>query len=216
MVTSQIEFFPELFRHLDKPRWIHIDLGVTSDAAGVSCGFVSEFKETPDSIGPMPVVEMDFILRVKPPANSEIQFHKIRSLISLLKQHGLPIKWVSFDSFQSVDSIQILRQIGVSTGRQSMDTTATPHSVLKTAIYAGRVLAPEHTVCQAELCGLEKNSKTGVVDHSPTGSKDCADSCGGVVYGLTMRREVWAMYGVQFTAQYESSKEVTLKSEEEQ
>lgn len=28
-------------------------------------------------------------------------------------------------------------------------------------------------------------------------SKDCSDSLAGVVYGLTMRREIWGMYGIQ-------------------
>ena len=34
---------------------------------------------------------------------------------------------------------------------------------------------------------------SGVFVHN---SKDCADALAGVVFGLTMRREVWARYGV--------------------
>ena len=55
---------------------------------------------------------------------------------------------------------------------------------------------PEHARCQTELVSLERDAKTGKIDHPATGSKDIADSLAGVVYGLTMRREVWGMYSV--------------------
>jgi hypothetical protein len=34
------------------------------------------------------------------------------------------------------------------------------------------------------------------VDHPAHGSKDCADSLAGVVYGLTTRRETWLDFGI--------------------
>ena len=34
------------------------------------------------------------------------------------------LKWISFDTFQSVDSMQILRQEGSVTGLHSMDKTS--------------------------------------------------------------------------------------------
>ena len=34
------------------------------------------------------------------------------------------------------------------------------------------------------------------MDHPPHGSKDLADALAGVVYGLTMRCEVWWQHGV--------------------
>jgi hypothetical protein len=43
---------------------------------------------------------------------------------------------------------------------------------------------------------LEKDTKTGKVDHVPGASKDCADALAGVVYGLTMRREIWGMFSI--------------------
>ena len=43
---------------------------------------------------------------------------------------------------------------------------------------------------------MEVDAKTGKIDHQPNGTKDLADALAGVVYGLTMRREVWAQHGV--------------------
>ena len=47
-----------------------------------------------------------------------------------------------------------------------------------------------------ELLSLEVDAKTGKIDHQPNGTKDLADALAGVVYGLTMRREVWHQHGV--------------------
>ena len=106
------------------------------------------------------------------------------------------LKWISFDTFQSVDSMQLLRQRGFVTGTQSIDKTSLPYDVTKTAFYDGRVKAPEHDKALSEIVRLERNPQTGKIDHPPNFSKDCADAVAGVVYGLTYRREPWVRYGV--------------------
>jgi hypothetical protein len=113
-----------------------------------------------------------------------------------LRELGLPIKWVSFDSFQSVDSIQLLAHKQFITGTQSMDTTNLPYDMLKTALHDGRVLAPEHDKCRQELVRLERDPKSGKIDHPPQSSKDISDAMAGVCYGLTMRRELWTRHKV--------------------
>jgi hypothetical protein len=114
-----------------------------------------------------------------------------------LKKMGLNIHWVTFDQFQSSDSQQILRQQGLITGHQSMDEVpCRPYDFLKTAMYEGRISIPLHPMLQREILMLEKNTKTGRVDHPPGGSKDCADALAGVAYGLTMRRELWGLYRI--------------------
>ena len=55
---------------------------------------------------------------------------------------------------------------------------------------------PDHNKAQRELIELERDAKTGKVDHPPRGSKDLADAIAGVVYGLTMRRENWTRYRI--------------------
>ena len=103
---------------------------------------------------------------------------------------------MSADSFQSVDTLQQLRQKGFATDRQSIDKTPIPYDVLKQAMYDGRVDIPHHEVLQAELVSLERNARTGKIDHRPGGSKDLADALAGVVYGLTMQRAVWLQHSV--------------------
>lgn len=214
LVTTQLKILSNRFRDLDKPRWVHVDLGVTGDAAGVACGYVDKFGLAESEIGLMPYINLDFILRVVPPRNGEILFFKIRRLIHLLRDMGLPIQWVSFDGFQSVDSIQLLRQAGFSTGRQQVDRNFSFYAVTKTACYSGRIAGPAHHHCRTEFLRLEKDPRTGIVDHPATGSKDCSDAVAGVVYGLTMRREIWAQNGVKFNAMFNAVKEVNVKNGE--
>jgi hypothetical protein len=93
-----VQFFPKRFQNLQCKRWVHIDLGLTSDSAGVVCGHVPRFVETEDHVL-MPEIQIDFALRVKPPPNQEIKFYKIRTLLQKLHEAGLPITWVTFDSY---------------------------------------------------------------------------------------------------------------------
>lgn len=200
-VLPPLEIYPKRFWKPQIPRWVHIDLALRRDAAGVSCGCCPGFAaisrgEGYEDFEMMPQVRFDFNLRVVAPKGGEILFYKIRSLLYALRHQGLNIKWVSFDSFQSVDFQQQLRQNNFIAGEVSMDTSTLPYEMLKSACYDNRVLAPDNPFLEKEIVGLEMNPKEKKVDHPPTGSKDVADSMAGVVYGLTMRRETWVMYDV--------------------
>lgn len=189
------------FVNPEEPRWLHVDLGLTKDSAGMACGRVDEFVEIErtikDEVETMPLVVFDFLLEVRPPKGGEIDFGMIRSLVYALREEGLNIRWVTLDSYQSVDFIQQVRQRGFKGGMQSMDETDLPYQFLKTAIVDGRVHAPKHAKAQKELPALEYDSKKMKVDHPPHGSKDVADCMASVVYGLTRRLEVWVRHKVR-------------------
>ncbi len=103
---------------------------------------------------------------------------------------------VSADTYQSADTLQLLSQQDFVTGVRSIDRDPRPYDVLKTALYDGRVELPAHDALLRELLALERDARTGRVDHPPHGSKDLADALAGVVYGLTMRCEVWWQHEV--------------------
>ncbi len=186
---------------VDSPRAVHIDLGLKKDAAGVACGHIAGWKsverikeDTGDYIKEIaPVIAYDFILRVVPPPNNEIDFSDIRGLIiSMKKKFGIPIKWVTYDGFQSVDSRQILAKQGFSTGYLSVEKIE-PYRALRDAIYEERLLLPKHQFAAKELAELEqyiKNNKLKV-DHRPNGTKDVADALCGVTSLLLSRTMSW-------------------------
>lgn len=183
----------------DEPRWIHIDLSKTGDATGVSCAYVSGFdkiKAGDDTEEVLPRICFDFMLRVTPPKGGEINYQKIRDLIYKLRELGMNIKWISCDSFQSTDMIQLLRRKGFTTGLLSIDRNIEPYMFLKTGFYQRRIDAPSHETAQMEIARLEIEQKKFKVDHPEGGSKDVSDSMAGCVFGLTMRRETWARHGI--------------------
>ena len=197
--ASRPLLYPARIVRPDEPRLAHVDLGLTGDSAGVAVGWVEGFAKVPRSDSTfemMPVINFDLILEVKPPQGGEIEFENIRRLFYKLREAGMNLKWISFDTYQSADSIQLLRQKGFTTGIYSMDTTSTAYDFTKAAFYDGRIKAPLHDKALSEMVRLERNPQTGRIDHPPNFSKDCSDAVAGVVFGLTNRRESWVRHGV--------------------
>ncbi|NOQ30180.1 MAG: hypothetical protein GQ570_03560 [Helicobacteraceae bacterium] len=187
------------FINLKEPRFAHIDLGVTSDSAGLVIGHVKGFKKMVrdgEITEHLPDIHIDGALRIRPPKGGEINFEKIRTIIYKLRDLGMNIKWVTLDSFQSVDTVQLLRRKGIMVGLIPRTNVTLPYDFTKTCIYDGRVAIPTHEVLQTELVSLEKIAIKNIIDHPPRGSKDVSDALSGVIYGLTMRAEVWARWGV--------------------
>lgn len=196
---TKLQIYPKRIMHPEQPRFAHVDLAISNDSAGVSIGHVPEFVNVNrgEYVEILPVIQFDMILEVRPPRGGEIEFENIRRLIYLLRDKlRMPIKWVTFDSFQSKDSMQIMHQQGFMTGQQSMDKDTFAYDVTKQAFYDGRIRAPEHPKALRELISLEIDTQKGKIDHPAHSSKDVADSIAGVVFGLTMRREIWARHRV--------------------
>lgn len=204
--TTKLSILPKNFYKPDLPRFVHVDLAVSGDSAGLAIGTVERFV-TPLSQGLssvdteyMPLIRFDGTLEIYPPAGAEIQFWKIRELLIKLRGLGLNIRWVTFDSYQSKDSQQLLRQQGFITGVSSMDVNSIPYDFFKSAVYGSRVKAPTHDHAQKEIVQLERDAKTGKIDHLPGQSKDVADAMAGVCYGLTMRREIWSLFSIPISS----------------
>ena len=188
--------YPKFIEAPKSPRFAHVDLALTRDSAGVVVGHVPRFVsiQRGEETEILPQIVIDFALEVRPPKGGEILISRIRELFYKLREHGMNLKWISFDGYQSADSIQILQAKGFTTGIRSVDRSPAPYDITKTALYDGRVEIPEHSKLLKELTSLEVDSRTGKVDHPVNGSKDVADGLAGVVHGLTMRREVWARH----------------------
>jgi hypothetical protein len=110
--------------------------------------------------------------------------------------NSLNIRWVSFDSFQSRDSIQQLRRKGFQSDLRSVDRDTTPYDFTKSALYDGRVNLPKDDFLLSELLGLEVDHQRGKIDHRPNASKDVADALAGVVHGLSTLQETWTRHGI--------------------
>ena len=180
------------------PRHCHIDLGLKHDAAGLAIGHLAGYKavsnEQSQSLTTyLPVIAIELVLRIVPPPGGEISLEKIRKLlISLRDKYGIPVKTVSFDGFQSVDSRQLLTQENFRCGYMSVEKIE-PWRTFRDAVYEGRVMLAHSEFLLKELAELEQVIKNGKekVDHRPAGSKDVADAVCGVAAYITKQRISW-------------------------
>ena len=195
----QLSILPEALYKPNLPRFFHCDLAITGDSAGFAVGTVVGFRSVSSVAGAvemLPIIHIDALLEISPPKGGEIKLFKVRDIIHTLRKLGLNVRWGTFDQFQSRDSMQLLKQAGLSVGYQSVDINTAPYDFVKNALYDGRLSLPAHQKCGIELASLEKLVRRNKIDHPPGGSKDVSDALAGVVYGLTMRRELWALHGV--------------------
>lgn len=201
-VETKLQIITKEIVQPDLPRFVHCDLALSGDSAGLAIGTVRGFhtKNMDGVVEMMPRIWIDAVLEISPPKGGEIQLFKVREVIHALKKSGMNIRWITFDSFQSADSMQLLRQAGYSVGYQSIDTSTAPYDFLKNALYDRRISIPNHPKLALELGSLEKDVKKNKIDHPAHSSKDISDALAGVVIGLTMRREIWALHEVPLGA----------------
>ncbi len=199
--SSRLQIYPKRFANPSQPRFAHVDLAVTNDSCGLAVGHVPGFKpmQRGDEMEMLPLIQYDLLLRIRPPRQGEIEFEHVRKLLYKLRDLGLNIKWATFDTYQSIDSLQMLRQRGFVVGSQSMDEKPAPYEMTKQAFYDRRIRAPVHEMAQAEFARLEKDPKTRKIDHPVKGSKDVSDAMAGVCFGLTTRRDVWRLHGISLS-----------------
>lgn len=178
------------------PRFFHVDLAKTGDAAGLTCVHLYGFRaiERPDREGKtqrvqIPVIYVDFALRIRPTKGSEIDFTKITSFIFYLQTLGMPVGGVSADSYQSTYTLQVFKKAGVEEVKEiSMDRTPTAYLTLKEAILSGCVLYYDYPTLQNELTFLQYDRTKNKIDHPINGSKDVSDSLAGAHFLCTMSK----------------------------
>jgi hypothetical protein len=175
------------------PRFVHIDPSLTGDATGFAMGHVSgmvNVSRRDKSTGKMtsekaPVIVIDFAIRIIPPQDDEIDLGTGRQLVYILTEMGYPIRYVSMDSFQSIESKQKLVKKGYKAEIVSVDRSKDPYKILKEALYENRIVYYRYAPLIQELKGLVDDETTGKIDHLDKGSKDISDAVCGVCYGLT-------------------------------
>ena len=170
---------------------IHADLALRNDRAGVAMSHVVNFDEF-KSVGvdetdgsnverweSRPNLKVDFCFGYEADLSSEpareIQIRWVRQLVSELRRQGFPILKVTYDQFQSADSMQILEAQGIETERISADINDNVWKNLRDLMYEGRVVLPNEELLYNELTSLMK-MPGGKVDHPAGTGKDIADA----------------------------------------
>jgi hypothetical protein len=180
-VRLQDMFRLDLVTGRDVPRYIHVDLGIKGDRTGMACAKVVDLKRT--DLGDLPIVEVEWMVGIEPNRryiDDEVPLWKIREFLIWLKDSGVNVVRVTFDSFQSVDMIQLLQRRGFRVEKLSVDSTDEAYRNLVTLYLERRIKHVENVVYRRELFALEWDGKK--VDHPPQLTKDIADGVAGAVF----------------------------------
>jgi hypothetical protein len=169
-------------------RYVHVDLGLgkgrRGDAAGIAMGKFDGWQEIKTESGKTekrPKIFIDYMEQIKAQVKDEIRFEDIRRRIYKLREMGYNIAKVTFDGWQSIDSVQILKDAGFKADFFSVDRTAEAYYTLKAAILEKRIDYYYYPIFIQEVKSLEEIRGTKV-DHPRDGSKDVSDAVAAVTY----------------------------------
>jgi hypothetical protein len=182
-----------------KPRFVHVDLSKSADRCGIAIshidGYVKVDKES------LPYFVTDWVVTLEPDSVNQVDIDEVRRWVADLKlKYKLNIARVSYDGFQSLQSVQMLRKIGINSMELSVDKTTQPYDHFKSALYSNRVALPDIDILRQELAGLEfhatANGGKGKIDHPPVGvGKDAADPVCASLFNITASGNVRAGIG---------------------
>lgn len=197
--------------HRGALRHVHVDLGLTEDSAGIAMGCIQgvrvsrvEDSEGRYTMAEVPVIWLDFMLRITPPQKPEqISIESIHQLLRYLRdvlhfQFGS----ITFDGFASENSVQVLQNEFSAKVRRSsreysaitladdypivkvlsVDKNPGPYKTLRSAIMEKRLIRYAYDPFDSEVGLLQVDLATGRVDHLPGLSKDISDAVAGVCF----------------------------------
>lgn len=178
-----------LVRHPHAPRYLHVDQSKNTCRTGIACVHQAGTRVNPDIGTPMSILEVDFVIAIDPPrAPDKIAFYKIREFIIFLKRLGMKIGHISYDQYQSEDSLQLFQVQHIDASLVSVDRNDKPYMSVVNLLNEGRLHLYDYPILKQEFFNLDHDRGKCKVDHpgnNPDGSvgaKDVSDALAGAVF----------------------------------
>lgn len=163
-------------------RFIHVDLGLKRDRAALCMAHSPGLRKVEVEHGiyeSLPVVKMDLVHYWEATPGKDIDFSAIRDFIRLLCKK-FPVGLVTFDRWQSVDTIQILQRRGINCDTHSVKRN--DYDTLASCFYDRRFSGYfDHILVEEELLKLQ-TLENGKVEHPDGQHDDVAQALAGAVY----------------------------------
>lgn len=208
-----------------KPLFIHLDMSVSGDKTGIAGVWIKGKKTSVDEVSQANDLfyRLAFNVSIKAPKGRQISFEKNKNFIYWLKEQGFNIKGVSSDSFQSVETGQVLTAKGYDYKQISVDRVepnthvCRPYQYFKSTIYEQRIEMYEDEVLRNEIVDLERNINTGKIDHPDGGAKDASDAVCGALFNASQMAEQFAYeYGETIDTMVDISSESQYRDDRQQ
>lgn len=182
--SNSIDYYLRMpFAQQGRKRFIHIDQSTSGDCTGIACCYLESAVSEEGTLEPQ--VVLDFALRINPPTDGgQIDIERVRSFVLYMQNKlKLNIGKVTYDQFQSSESIQQLKKAGLNAGKQSVESDV-PYLTFLNLFYKNRIRMPEQTaeLIASEIFDLEHLREIKRVDHVEGKSKDVCDAVVGCVW----------------------------------
>lgn len=176
-----------VFHHSFNPKdgktyFMHVDLAQKHDHCAVAMAHVDKWIEyrvgSSDMVEYLPLVVVDAIRWWTPTKAKSVDFKDVIEYIKAVRRRGFNIKLVTFDRWNSHDTMNDLKQNGMETEILSVAKKHYDDFLITT--YDDRLLGPNTELLIKELGELVE--KKGKVDHPRKGSKDLSDAVCGAIF----------------------------------
>lgn len=178
-VDSEGVFLHDFVADQTKDYFIHVDLSKVHDRCAVSLAHVDKWVTAGAGYGfrGKPLVRIDAVRWWQPSKDRPMEYQLVIDYIVSLRNRGFGINLVTFDSWNSHDTINQLNGHGIKTEMHGLRQPE--YDDFLSALYDQRVIGPDIEELKKELKQLQwiKNK----VDHPRTGYKDITDSVVGAV-----------------------------------
>ena len=154
--------------------YIHVDLGQTHSNAAL--GIAHKDKE---------MVVIDLLKVWEPEPDHDIELKDIQDFIVKLRDRGYKLMEVTYDKFQSLDSIQQLQNMNINAKYKSVTRTAEAYDTFKDLIYQEKIDGYFDGALIDEVLGLERVLGNRI-EARPGFKKDRADAIVGAVHGAIL------------------------------
>lgn len=186
---DQWRFAPHFKPKPDMTYYCHVDLAYKHDHCAVAMAHVDGWEKIKfgnDYSEPAPRVIVDAVRHWTPTSDKNVDFDDVRNYIMALRQRGFDIKMVTFDRWNSIDSIAMLQRAGMEADRLSVKKMH--YDDLSLLVQEERVKGPHIELLIDEMLEL-RIMKGEKVDHPRKGSKDLTDAVVGAVYNAVFYTE---------------------------
>lgn len=195
-----------------RPRYVHIDLGISHDAAGICISHLKSMERVPfekskeHGVEFLPFVAADLIAGFSPIIfrKKKVQIKYIIGIIlELVQRRGMNIELVTADGYQSEIIFQTMEDEGINSARLSIDNTTTAPIVdgqnirrvstkngaaamdcLFSLVDDRRFECPIYPQLAKEGPNLERDEEQSLVYKIPGATDDVIQSAAGSVFNV--------------------------------
>lgn len=169
----------------EKKYFMHVDLARVQDNCAVAMAHVEKWQKTIfDGEGEVvPYVVVDMVRYWKPDRSRPVDFSDVRDFIVSIDRYGYNLDLVTFDRWNSDQTIQYLNEQGIKAEKLSVDRDQ--YTDLATLMGEHRIHGPDVELLRSELKKLVV-LPNGKVDHTNKSSKDLSDAVAGAVWNAAV------------------------------